>query len=653
MDIMGAFKATTDAIRSWADQKIPTKFEVVDDQLYLANEFGVISEGITLPSGGGGGGGGGYVTLKNQLPSTTVTVAAGSPANLTFEYKSTADEGNYGTLTVYVSNTLRDTFNIPQGVNTIDVSKYLSTDGGATDVKITCTDSYGNQKSLLYTLNVIALKLTSTFDDSQIYSEGIDIRYTAYGAVEKTIIFVLDGQVYGTVTTSETGRQRTFTIEHQEHGTHSLVIYAVATVSGTEVKSNELLYDVMFVDSGVTAPLISSACDVKSITQGENLSIGFTVYDPVNMEAEITLTIKNGDEVYSTSTRTVDRTKQIWSTRNYPVGEKVQFIIMYGTTSKVHTITVLKNDIDVSIKTTDLEFNLRAAGRSNSDSNRDVWENNGVTTTFENMNWGTVGWIDDENGDTALRLSGDARAIINFKPFSTDARQTGRTIELVFAIRDVNNRDAMAISCFDGSIGFTVTADTAKLMSEQSEISCNYTDEKKIHVAFSIEARTDYRLMCVYLNGVLSGVKQYPESDNWQMQTPVNITVGSSYCNVDLYEVRSYNTSLIAEEARDNYIADLTDVTEKNAVFADNDIYDDFGYLSFSKLQNKMPILVITGELPKSKGDKKDVVTSFTHPDYPALNFEDTGKIDVQGTSSQWSNFLATVLRNQYDKILV
>ena len=65
-----------------------------------------------------------------------------------------------------------------------------------------------------------------------------------------------------------------------------------------------------------------------------------------------------------------------------------------------------------------------------------------------------------------------------------------------------------------------------------------------------------------------------------------------------------------------------------------------------------LPILVITGDLPKAKGDKKNVLTTFTHPLYPQLNFEDTGKIDVQGTSSQWSK-LATVLRNQYEKILV
>ena len=407
----------------------------------------------------------------------------------------------------------------------------------------------------------------------------------------------------------------------------------------------------MCVSETGTAAMISSAYDITSITQGELVNIGFSVYDPVNMTAEITLTIKQGDTIYSTSSRTVDRTRQTWSTRDYPIGE-VEFIITYGVISKSHTITVAENNIDISVKETDLEFQLKAAGKSNSDNDRDVWSSGDVTTTFEYFNWDSTGWVNDENGDTALRLSGDASAIINFKPFESDARQTGRTIEMEFAIRDVNNRDAIAISCLSNGIGFTVTADTAKLMSEQTEISCNYTDEEKIRVTFVIEPKSEYRLMSVYLNGVLSGAKQYPETDNIQQNPSVNISVGSPYCSVDLYAIRSYNTPLTEEEVRDNYIADITDIREKLALYTDNDIYDAFGHLSFSKLQSKMPILIITGELPKAKGDKKKVVTTFTHPDYPLLNFEDDATIDVQGTSSQWSN-LATVLRNQYDKILV
>lgn len=659
ISIMEAFKKATESISAWTNDKLNNKVDkvsnkglstndytnadknkvanmandlvVIDSKLYLAQD-GVPLEGtaVTLPSGGSGGGGSSAaITLKNLLDSNTLTVAVGGEANLMFSFASSEYDGN-GTAYIYVGGVLKGTATIVTGDNTLNISEYIGE--GTNEVKLTCMDIYSNSKSLSYTVNAINLKITSTFDDSQIYSGDISVRYIPYGAIEKTIHFVVDG-VDTTAIVSETGKQQTQIIPAMYHGTHLLKIYATAMVGSEEIKSNELLFDVLCVEDGSTTPMIASAYSVKSVIQGELVNIPFMVYDPSNMETEITLTIKQDSEVYSTSTRTVDRIRQTWSTRDYPVGQVI-FTIKYGNITKSHTITVVKNDIDVSVKQTDLEFQLKAAGKSNNDNDRDVWTSGDVTTTFEYINWESTGWVNDENGDMALRLSGDAKATINFMPFKTDARQTGRTIEMEFAIRDVNNRDAVAISCLSGGIGFTVTADTAKLTSEQTTISCNYTDEEKIRVAFVIEPRSEYRMMSVYLNGVLSGVKQYPEGDNMQQNPAVNIIVGSPYCSIDLYTIRSYNIALTTEEVRDNYIADITDVSDKLSLYEDNNIYDDFGGLSFSALKDKIPVLVITGALPTYKGDKRKVTVTYTDPLNPSLNFEDSANIDVQGTSS-------------------
>jgi hypothetical protein len=657
ISIMEALKNVTESISEWANEKLNNKVDkvsnkglstndyttadknkvanmandlvVIDSKLYLAQDGVPIEESaVTLPSSGGGGTSA-TITLKNLLDSNTLTVAVGGEANLKFSYASSEDDGN-GTAYIYVGGILKGTATIVTGDNILDISEYIGE--GTNEVKLTCMDIYSNSKPLSYTVNAISLKITSTFDDSQIYSGDISVRYIPYGAVEKTIHFVVDDNDI-TATVSETGKQQTQVIPAMSHGTHLLKIYATATVNGTDIKSNELLFDILCITDGATTPMIASAYGVTSVTQGELVNIPFMVYDPSNMETEITLTIKQGSEVHSTATRTVGRTRQIWSTRDYPIGQ-VTFTITYGSVNKSHIITVIENDIDVSVKETDLEFQLKAAGKSNSDNERDVWSSGDVTTTFEYVNWESTGWVNDENGDTALRLSGDAKATINFMPFATDARQTGRTIEMEFAIRDVNNRDAVAISCLSGGIGFTVTADTAKLMSEQTTISCNYTDEEKVRVTFVIEPKSEYRMMSVYLNGVLSGVKQYPENDNMQQNPTVNVIVGSPYCSVDLYAIRTYNVALTAMEARDNYIADITDISEKLATYEDNDIYDDFGGLSFSSLKDKIPVLVITGALPTFKGDKRKVTVTYTDPLNPILNFEDSAQIDVQGTSS-------------------
>lgn len=638
IDVLSALGITTDKIKLWTRQrlndmnsKIADGFSVSDGKLYLSKDGEVISDGIDLPSGGGGGGSTGSVAVKNLLNSNTLTVATGQSVNLKFSFISSETEDD-GTVYIYVDNVLKGTSVIVSGKNDIDISSYVKE--GTNEVKITCMDIYSNSRSLLYTVNVVNLKITSTFDSNQIYSNDINVRYIPYGAVEKQVHFILD-DTEDIVTTSETGKQQTYTIPMMPHGVHTLKIYITATINSDEIRSNELNYDIMCVTDNVTTPLIASSYNVTSVTQGELINIPFIVYDPVVMETEVALTIKQDDDVYFTSSQTVDRTLQHWTTRNYPVG-KVVFTITYGSISKSHIIEVKENDINVSIKETDLEFYLNAAGRSNKDNNRDVWSNNGVDTTFEYINWDSTGWVNDENGDTALRLSGNAKAIINFMPFNTDARQTGKTIEMCFAIRDVNNRDAVAISCMSDGIGFSITADTAKITSEQTEVFCNYTDEEKISIAFVIEPRSEYRMMSVYLNGVLSGVKQYPETDNIQQNPTVNISIGSPYCSVDLYTIRSYNMALTEGEIRDNYIADITDIGDKLALYTDNNIYDSFGQLSFSALQSKIPILVITGDLPTYKGDKKKVSVSFTHPDKPMLNYEDSATIDVQGTSSQF-----------------
>lgn len=656
MDILQALKKTVESIKAWTDENKVSKVSgkglstndytttdknkvanmandlvVIDGKLYLAQDGVPIQDSVVALPSGGGGGSSASITLKNLLDSNTLTVAVGGEANLEFNFASSEDDGN-GTAYIYVGGVLRGTATIVTGDNMLDISEYIGE--GANEVKLTCMDIYSNSKSLSYTVNAINLKITSTFDDSQIYSGDISVRYIPYGAIEKTIHFVVDG-VDTTAIVSETGKQQTQVIPALYHGTHLLKIYATATIGTTTVKSNELLFDILYVEDGATTPMIASAYSITSVTQGELINIPFMVYDPSNMETEITLTVKQGDEVYSTSTRTVNRTHQTWSTRDYPVGQ-VTFVITYGTISKFHDIAVVKNNIDVSVKETDLEFQLKAAGKSNSDNDRDVWADGDVNTTFEYINWESTGWVNDEKGDTTLRLSGDAKATINFMPFSTDARQTGRTIEMEFSIRDVNNREAVAISCLSGGIGFTATADTATLTSEQSEINCKYTDEKKVLVSFVIEPKSDYRLMSVYLNGVQSKVDRYVENDNLQQTTPVNITVGSPYCSVDLYSIRSYNTALTKEEIRDNYIASIQDIGEQLAVFEDNNIYDDFGNLSYSKLQSKIPSMIIIGDLPTFKGDKKKVTIVYYDPQNPSLCFEAEATIDVQGTSSQW-----------------
>ena len=69
---------------------------------------------------------------------------------------------------------------------------------------------------------------------------------------------------------------------------------------------------------------------------------------------------------------------------------------------------------------------------------------------------------------------GSARVSIPYKPFATDFRATGKTIEIEFATRDILDYETPVISCYAGNRGLLITPQKATLKSEQSEISMQY-----------------------------------------------------------------------------------------------------------------------------------------------------------------------------------
>lgn len=633
-------------LMDYIDQNCAFNHYYENSMLTLMNKHGdYIGDTYEIVSGGGGGTGGGsqsnaIVKLTNNVEAgTALSAALGQSVVLKFTFTSIEDEVPTGAGTCRIQNNgvTKTTFNVQQGLTTIDVKDFLS--AGTNNVVVRCTDVYGNYRQLTYNITVVELSLTSTFDDTIPYTEDILFKYTPYGAIEKHIIFKIDGVQNSETVITASGKQTTKAISLMSHGVHSLEVYATATLDGQEMESNHLLYDIMCVEDNNTSPMIASAYDVVTVKQGEQISIPYSVYDPTKLASDITLeiaSVTNGVRtVYKTTDLTVDRSRQYWNTRYYPIGT-VEFVIKYGSISKKHTVTVEENVINVSAVTNDLDVHLSAVGRSNNEANPAVWADSGVDTTFTDFNWKSNGWLEDSNGDVALHLNGKSRATINLKPFSTDLKQYGKTIEIEFAIRDVNNRNAVVASCMNGGIGFQITADTATFSSEQSTVDCSYGDEEKIRLAFVVESRSESRLLSIYLNGIRSVVKQYPSGDNFQQSSPVAITFGSDYCAVDVYTIRSYSTALTNSELRDNYIADMQDIVVKQAVYEDNDIYDDYGNISYDKVRNKIPVMIIVGDLPQSKGDKKNVTIKYEDFLHPQFDFTDACTIDVQGTSSQY-----------------
>ena len=617
------------------------EFDSETNLLYLVNSDGErISDGIAITGGGGGGGGGGnnaIISGTNTTGWASKTLATGSPCVLSFTWSSLEEQvpTGDGILTVSVNNSVKRIADVAQGPVSVNVGEYLIT--GQNSVTLAIEDVYGNTKHFRFKIKEIELRITSNFDDTQNFETGssIEFTYTPFGAVQKTVYFIVDGVQIGTSSVLPSGVQQSYMITGLAHGAHSLEVYFTAVIDGESVSSSSLHYDLVVVNSSSDVPIISSEFRETVVSQYETFVIPYRIYTPDILTSNVSLYIGNT----KVSELTVDRTVQEWSVRLDEVGD-VTLSIVTGSVVREFDLEVTETEIDAEAETNNLSLYLNALGRSNSESNPGTWidADNEISCTMTGFNFVSDGWLNDSRGVTMLRVSGDARVTIPYKPFETDFRTSGKTIELEFATRNILNYDATVISCTSGGRGFTLTAQKATLNSEQSEIFTQYKEDEHVRITFVAEKRNENRLLMIYINGIMSGVVQYPDDDDFSQQNPVNITIGNNSCTTDIYCIRVYDNDLTRQQIVKNWIADTQNITDKLQRYEHNNVYDEYGQVVIEKLPDDLPYMVLQcAELPQFKGDKKTITGYYVDPQNAANSFSFVdAQADVQGTSSQY-----------------
>lgn len=602
-------------------------FDLVPDGNYMMQK----RAGVFYPVKAAAGGGGTKLTLAFVTPSNA-TAVHGKETLIKYTYSSTlsGEETGEGIATYTLNNKQVASETINQGEVSFNIGKYLILGDNVLVVQV--TDSYGATRKLTFKINAVSIAVTSTFDDSKAYVGAISFPYTPLGAVEKTIHFVVDGKETGTYTTSVSNRQQTYSIPAQAHGAHTLDVYATATINDTEVESDRLRYDIISIVSGNNTPVIASSFRTAEVEQFSTLLIPYIVYNPATTTSDITLSA-NGIEI---SDQTIDRTRQTWSYRAETPGE-LELKIACGSVTKTFNLTVTESEIDVRPEEADLVLFLTSVNRSNNEEGKNIWNYGEIFAVLTAFNYATSGWIKTVDGFVALRVNGDARVTIPYNSFANDFRSTGKTIEFEFETRDVTDYDSVILSCMNAGIGLEVTAQKAIFRSEQTSIETQFKEDERVRISFVIEKKAENRLIFVYINGEICGLIQYPEQDNFTQPNPAGISIGSSDCTADIFNIRVYDNALNRYQLLDNYIADMDNLELKRKLYARNSIYDDYGNLSYEKLANQNISFTIVGELPTFKGDKKTVTLVYEDREYPERSWVATGvEIDVQGTSSQW-----------------
>lgn len=619
---------------------------VEDSTGYFYNADGDVIFTMTGLGGGGGGGGSGdtsgsVVTLTNETGWASTAVAEGADVILTLSWSSIEDgnETGDGTLQVSVGGLTKEMRAIPQGNFTVNVKNYLNV--GSNRVGITVTDVNGRSKSKNFLISVEQLVINSTFDSSLIQHGTLTFTYTPYGAFTKTIHFEVDGSELTPEITAASGRQLSKVIPAQTHGAHTLRVWFEAEIGEVLVPSNELVYDIMWIISGNDAPVISSNFNQTTVSQYSTITVPFMVYTPNNPVSDVL--VKVDDTVVSTL-RNVDRTINSAQIRLDIDGEHV-IILESGAATKAFTINVEESEIEIEAETDSLVLALTSTGRSNLEEHPEVWNYEGIQSSLTGFNFVSNGWVRDDDNETVLRVNNGASVTIPYKPFATDFRLGGKTIEIEFAVRDVQNYNTSIISCMNGGRGLNITPQFATLKSEQSEITMQFKDEEHVRLAFVCEKRSEDRLLLAYVDAVPSGVVQYSADDDFSQVTPDDIHIGSNDCTVDIYCIRVYDNDLTRTQIMHNWIADTQNGGDMLARYSRNNVYDAYGSIVIDKLPSSLPYMVLQcPELPQYKGDKKTITGYYTDPANPSNSFSfENCQINVQGTSS------APYARKNYD----
>lgn len=593
---------------------------------------------LAIATGGSGGStNNAEFSVTNKGGWLSKTVALGAECLLKLSWSSIEDElptGN-GTLLISVGGVIRSAREISQGdIPPINIGNYLIL--GTNNIQVTISDTYGNSRVINFKVTCVQVSIASYFDATIPYTGSITYSYTPTGAVEKIVHFLIDGEEIGTQTVTASGRGQSFIIPAQSHGNHTFEVYFTAEIDSQPVESNRLYYDLICIEDGNNTPIIATDFKVSEVKQFATVSISYIVYTPNLLSSNIVLEDESG-----ISNLTVDRTKQKWSYKAENVGD-INLKIVCGKTTREISFKVIENNINVIAETTDLECYLTSKGRSNNEENPLLWSYNDISARLLGFNLASDGWQLDKEGNIVLRVSGDARVYIPLNIFGEDFRTSGKTIEIEFATRDILNYDSVIISSWNEERGLKITAQKALLKSAMSEIFTQYKEDEHVRIAFTVEKRAENRLLGIYINGIMSGVVQYPDDDDFSQSEPVGISIGSNECTTDIYCIRIYKNNLTRYQILDNWIADTQDIEEMINRYDRNNIFDDSGNISIDKLPNDVPYLVLEAEnyayLPQFKGDNlRKVSGRYVDPMHPERSFTFyDAKIDVQGTSSQY-----------------
>lgn len=566
----------------------------------------------------------------------------------------------------YINNTLRASATRSSSTTpyTLDITNYLSV--GSNDILLTAT--VGDSVEELYSnINVVNLTLTSSFNENQlIQGKTFPFSYSFKGSVDKTVYFKIDNNeptsVFYPANRSAEGAVVDLSTETLSHGIHKLTVWGEAVVGASTITTPELSYQIPVWKNVSDGTIIVINEFPEKISEGETVNIRYTPYHATETSMEITL---SGPEDYGLLTQTFNATigkERVWSfVAANPREESYVFNIQAADGGEATVNIIVEEGEFIDYTTDGILYSLDLIGRDNALSNRDVlnYRTFGYNTTEEEtsaivdgFNFATDGWLTDpdEGGRNILRLNATSKITYpNMNLFSLlENTSFGNTFEIDFKGRNTTTSNKTLVSLITGTLsnignGILINEQSVRVSLAGSDYEVQYKAGERVRISITISPNTDdRRLVIIYINGILSFVNEYTTTSFGGLKSSLVLNPINGFC--DIYGLRIYRNELSMSQVLNNYIASYNSAVEKGQAKEWNDIYDDDGNISYTKVNALMPTFVFrtqagVTDMPPAKGTKRKGNAYYIDPIY-GNSFEElfSGKkpeADVQGTSSQ------------------
>lgn len=298
--------------------------------------------------------------------------------------------------------------------------------------------------------------------------------------------------------------------------------------------------------------------------------------------------------------------------------------------------------------TSNLKTYLTARGRTNNSVNKEYWpdaKDSSLQGKLTGFHFRTVdGWLKDENNIDYLKVSQGGSVLYDaYSPYSEDPNTKGLTIELDFRLSGISDFNESLIECLSLNAnetiktGFKVTGDKfSYYVSGTAFAELNLVQNKRVRLTCVVDP--SLKVCYIYINGIISGVKSYDASADFSNSAAYKgyLKINSTAGQVDVYNIRFYNSALNHQTVLNNYQASLDTLAMRQESFDDNQIIEN-GVISLKKIEDgvkngtykmRIPYAKIIGGYGMLKNDDGDMVMSpQSDSNVPALP---TGKKDYR-----------------------